>query len=81
MKIQVKLFAIARQRVGASSVEVDLAPESRIGELRQALAAQYPSLVGALEQMRFAVNSDYVADDAVIPGEAEVACIPPVSGG
>jgi molybdopterin converting factor small subunit len=29
----------------------------------------------------FAVNAEYADDQAVIPAGAQVACIPPVSGG
>ena len=81
MKIEVKLFAIARQRVGAGSVVVELPAEARVRDLRRALAEQFPSLAGGLPQMRFAVNNDFASDDARIPAVAEVACIPPVSGG
>ena len=81
MKIEVKLFAVARQRVGASSVVVDLPAEARVRDLRQALAAKYSTLASAMAQIRFAVNNDSAADDVLIPAEAEVACIPPVSGG
>jgi len=81
MLVEVKLFAIARQRVGAATVEVDLPTGARVQELREALASQYPAIAEGLTHMRFAVNNDYVADSAVIPSAAEIACIPPVSGG
>ena len=81
MKVQVKLFAIAREHIGASSVEVDLPANARVQELREELATRYPVLAATLRQMRFAVNNDYARDEAVIPPAAEVACIPPVSGG
>jgi molybdopterin converting factor small subunit len=38
-------------------------------------------LAVVLRHAMFAVNTDYAADDTVIPPRAEVACIPPVSGG
>jgi molybdopterin synthase sulfur carrier subunit len=81
MVVEVKLFAIARQRVGAAAVKLELPPGARVQDLRAALAAQYPAIADGLAQMRFAVNNEYAADSAVIPAAAEVACIPPVSGG
>jgi molybdopterin converting factor subunit 1 len=81
IKIEVKLFAIARQRVGSSTVKVLLPSGAAIRELRRAIAEQYPALAEVLPHMRFALNNDYVTDDAVVPAAAEVACIPPVSGG
>jgi sulfur-carrier protein len=81
MKIEVKLFAMARQRLGQESVLVDLPPNATVQDLRQALAKQCPMLAPALGQIRFAVNNDYASDEAVIPEAAELACIPPVSGG
>jgi molybdopterin converting factor small subunit len=45
------------------------------------LAAQIPQLSGLIGQMTFAIGTRYAADESVIPVGAEVACIPPVSGG
>jgi molybdopterin converting factor small subunit len=41
----------------------------------------YPELAPILRRAMIAVNTDYAGDDTVIPASAEVACIPPVSGG
>lgn len=81
MRIDVKLFAIARQRVGAEAAQVELPPGATIGVLRQQLASDYPALAPSLSHMRFAVNGDYATDETPIHEAAEVACIPPVSGG
>ena len=45
------------------------------------LAAQVPALAGILPQVLFAVGSNYVPDATKLSVDAEVACIPPVSGG
>jgi molybdopterin converting factor subunit 1 len=81
MKVEVKLFAGARQRVGAPSVEIELPDNARVLELREAIAARYPALAGAMGLMRFAVDNEYASDESPISPAAEVACIPPVSGG
>jgi molybdopterin converting factor subunit 1 len=81
MKVHVKLFAVVRQRVGRESIEVELPAGASVQQLRAALAESYPALVDVLPHVRFAVNSEYAADSQAIPAAAEIAVIPPVSGG
>jgi molybdopterin converting factor subunit 1 len=81
MRVCVKLFAVARQRVGRDVVELDVPGDATILALRGALAENYPVLKDVLPHVRFAVNSEYAADGQLIPAAAEVALIPPVSGG
>ena len=81
MKVRVRLFAVAKQVAGGESLDLELPERATIGELRRQLAARVPALAGLSGQMMFAVGARYAADDAVIPPGAEVACIPPVSGG
>jgi molybdopterin converting factor small subunit len=90
MIVRVKLFAVARQRVGRSEIEVELpasatekllAAAPTIAQLRLALAEQFPELADTVARSRLAVNNEYAADSHAIPGGAEVALIPPVSGG
>ncbi len=75
----VQLFARARDLIGADRVEVPDA--ATIGALRRSLAIQYPSMTGLLATSAFAVNDEYADDNAAIPPGAEVALLPPVSGG
>ena len=81
MKLRVKLFAVARQRVGREAIEIELPEAASVRQLRGAIAEQYPPLADVLAHVRFAVNSDYASDATPIPAAAEVAIIPPVSGG
>jgi len=81
MIVRVQLFAVARQLAGSDAVEVEVSSEATVGELRAALGRQVPALAPLLRQMVFAVNADYASDAAILPPHAEVACIPPVSGG
>jgi molybdopterin converting factor subunit 1 len=81
MRIQIKLFAVARERLGADNIEVVLQNDASVGILRSTLASQFPALAEFLPHVRFAVNSEYASDDQSIPPGAEVAVIPPVSGG
>lgn len=81
MIVQVKLFAIARQLVGSETVSVELNDKQTVADLRAALVEQYPSLEATMRLMMVAVNTDYASDATVIGPNAEVALIPPVSGG
>ncbi len=81
MNVQVRLFAVARELAGVDSVEVSVPVGGTVAQLRRALAVQVPALAGILPQVLFAVGSNYVADATPLAADAEVACIPPVSGG
>ena len=81
MKVRVRVFALARQVAGCDAVEIELAEGATVAGLRRELAAQLPQLSGLVRQLTFAIDAQYVADDAVVPPGSEVACIPPVSGG
>lgn len=81
MKVRVKLFAVARQRIGRDAIEVELSSAPTVRQLRGAIVEQYPALVDVVPHVRFAVNSEYAADTVAIPAAAEIAIIPPVSGG
>jgi molybdopterin synthase catalytic subunit/molybdopterin synthase sulfur carrier subunit len=81
MKIVVQLFAGAHQLAGQRQVEVELAPAATVGQLRTALAATCPALAPLLPHALFAINAQYATDEVALPPAAEIACIPPVSGG
>lgn len=87
MTVTVLLFAGARVRAGVSTLTVDLpepgegAGAATVADLRRALAAACPALAPLLPSCRVAVAAAYADDlDPISPG-AEVALIPPVSGG
>ncbi len=81
MKVDVRLFAVARDLAGSDLISLELPAGSTVAQLRARLAAEVPALAGVLPHILIAVGSEYVRDDAIIPAGSEVACIPPVSGG
>lgn len=81
MKQRVKLFAVARQRIGREAIDVELPAAATVAHLRDGIAEQFSPLADLLAHVRFAVNSDYANDSSQIPPGADVALIPPVSGG
>ncbi len=82
MRVQIRLFAMLRERVGESSLELGLPAGATVEDALTALAAD-ERLGGLLERLpvRLAVNRDYAAQDTVLHGGDELALIPPVSGG
>ena len=81
MKVTVRLFALARQLVGSPQVDVFLPEGATVRDLKRALVEAHPALTSLLPTMMFSVNTEYAADVLPIPPGAEVAAIPPVSGG
>ncbi len=81
MIVRVKLFAIARQLAEQDAVEIDLPAGATVGQLRSRLVAAVPRLAEVAPHLLFAVNLNLASDATEIPAGAEVACIPPVSGG
>jgi molybdopterin synthase catalytic subunit len=81
MRLRVHLFARARDIAGTSSIELDLPKGATVGQLRQRLAEAQPALAALLERSALAVNDEFADDQATLPADAEVALLPPVSGG
>lgn len=81
MRTDVRLFAAARQLAGTDRVTLELPDGSSAAQLRAALAALVPELDSLLPHMLVAIDNQYVDDSVrIVPG-ADVALIPPVSGG
>ena len=81
MKVRVRLFAAARQAAGRDVVELELPAQATVAELRRRLSQELPALSAATGAALFAINAEYASETRAIPADAEVACIPPVSGG
>jgi len=81
MNVSVQLFAVARQLAGRDAVELKLADNATIGDMRRQLQSSCPEIAPIVDRLMFARNSTYVDDATAIQPGAEIACIPPVSGG
>jgi MoaE-MoaD fusion protein len=83
MVLQVRLFAILRERAGRDSLEVEVGEGATVADALRELRATSEPLAEALEAMPvvMAVNRSYVDVDAVLSAGDELALIPPVSGG
>jgi molybdopterin converting factor subunit 1 len=81
MTVEIKLFAIARERAGCDRLQVELGEPATVQHLRGAISEQCPALADVIPHVRFAVNNEYANDASLIGTNAEIALIPPVSGG
>jgi len=81
VQVTVRLFALARQRAGRTELTLDLPEPATAGALKRAIADRFPELAPLVPNLLIAVAAEYADDDTPIPPGAEVAAIPPVSGG
>jgi MoaE-MoaD fusion protein len=82
MVVEVRLFAILRERAGCESLELSLPQGASVADALRRLAELEP-LSEALSRMSvaMAVNRDYAAPGTILRAGDELALIPPLSGG
>jgi len=78
--VTVLYFAVAREAAGTDSETLPAAPAS-VAALREVLATRHPALARVLPRCRLALDQEFARDGDPVPDGAEVAVIPPVSGG
>jgi len=75
----VLLFAGLADAAGKDTFEMTLPDNATVGDLRTLAIQVMPSLSGSA--FRVAMDAVYATDDSPLTDSAEVAFIPPVSGG
>jgi molybdopterin converting factor subunit 1 len=80
MNIKVLAFGISKEIFGRSSVNLELANDATVYNLKYVLEHQYPRLK-QLASYVIAVNNEYALPGDTIHERDEIAIIPPVSGG
>ena len=81
MRVTVKMFAAAREAVGASEITVEVADDAMVADLRRVMIAEFPQLSVLVDRAMFAINAKYANNEDLLSAGSEIACIPPVSGG
>jgi MoaE-MoaD fusion protein len=79
--VTILYFAVARERVGLSREELDVAPGAQVKDVLGLLVARHPALAPLLPHLRVAVDQEFMPVEAPVPPGAELALIPPVAGG
>jgi molybdopterin converting factor subunit 1 len=81
MKVSLRLFAGLKDVVGRREMDIDVADGSTVGDLKERLALEFPSVQPLLKTLVFAIDDEYVSFEEKLREGAQVALIPPVSGG
>ena len=81
MRIKIFFFATVREYVGAKTVEMEVPMQTTVAMLKKLLVKKSPQMASTQKSIIAAVNSEYSADEFLIPADAEIAFFPPVSGG
>lgn len=77
----IHFFARARDLAGADHLEIELTPGATVADLRRCVAERCPRLAELLGRCAIAVDNEFASDELALPAAAEVAVLPPVSGG
>lgn len=81
MNVTVLLFARARDLAGADRIMLKVPDKAVVADVRRELARIYPVMAGLVKHSALAMNDDIVDDACLILPPAELALLPPVSGG
>jgi molybdopterin converting factor subunit 1 len=81
MKVTVRLFAMLRERAGTGEIPLEMPDDASVGDVWQRLRREHPRLHEYEGPVRFALDQRYVDIEEPLLDNAEVALIPPVSGG
>lgn len=81
MHVRVRLFAGTREVVGAGALELDLPEGSRVEDAMRALCAKHPRLDAYRPHALYALDGTFVPRSEPLRAGAELAIMPPVSGG
>jgi molybdopterin synthase catalytic subunit len=81
MKVSVRLFAGLHDLLGRRELTLELPEGATVADLRDQLSREYPVVSPFLPTLVCAVDEEYVPVETRLRDGAEVAVIPPVSGG
>jgi MoaE-MoaD fusion protein len=80
-EVHVLYFAVARERVGLREERISWPSPAPVHVLLERLVRTHPALAPVVPHLRVSVNQEFATPDALVHPGAEVALIPPVSGG
>jgi molybdopterin converting factor subunit 1 len=81
MHVRVRLFAIQREQAGTREVALELGDGATVEDAWGELVGRHPVLAPGRSSVRFAIDGEYADATEALHDGAELACIPPVSGG
>ena len=81
MKIRLLSFAVLREIVGSSEIELEVPHGSRAVDVWQMLRNRHPELAALERPPMTAINEEYADAGKELSAGDELAFIPPVAGG
>lgn len=81
MTVTLKLFAVYQETLGVPEKRLTLPTGTTVGEVRDRLLADHPTLLRWRDLTRFGLNLQFVEADTPLKEGDELVLIPPVSGG
>ena len=81
MQLRILIFAGVRKALQADHITVDVPKDATVSDVRRALEHEYPQLAPMIRNSQFALDEQFATDTSLVKDTAEVAWIPPVSGG
>ncbi len=81
ISVSILFFGAARDIVGASQLDFQLATPATVATLKREILARYPMLERFGRSLLVARNCEYADDDTRLEMNDEIAFFPPVSGG
>jgi molybdopterin converting factor subunit 1 len=81
MQVTVLFFAQARERTGRASSTLELRAGSRVADALGMIAREHPALEALWPHLAVAVDGTLSQADTPLAEGAEIALLPPVSGG
>lgn len=81
MRIEVRLFAQARERVGSGQARLEVPDGSSVSDALTLLERAYPGLAELRPHLALAVNGTLARSGDALAEGCELALLPPVSGG
>ncbi len=81
MRVEVRLFAVCRERAGRDRLSLEVSEGATVGDLVAAVAEAHPELAPLLPAVRVAKNQRFARSEEPVSASDELAILPPVSGG
>jgi molybdopterin converting factor small subunit len=81
-QITIILYANLKEKAGTDRIEMQVPTDATVADLKQMLKQDYPSLAPQLANVHVMVNKrNLPLDTDLIPPNAEITFLPPISGG
>jgi len=81
LHVNLRFFAVVRERIGESERTIDLPAGSRVSDVLAYVEGQFSELAPLFRTSMVMRNQEYVDPDEPLADGDEIAFIPPVSGG